>query len=123
MFVVSFVDPVVHPLVFCGVFLFCVPSFRVLCPMSLDFPFLVAPSVFSNDYSNKNMHRMRTVLFNIRKMSIEMSSNLHYAFQASANLRAPTFVLLFALFCFCFLLFYYFCLSLLFHWDINFFFY
>ena len=41
---------------------------------------------------------------------------LHYTFQASANLRATTFVLLFALFCFCFLLFYYFCLSLLFHW-------
>ena len=42
------------------------------------------------------------VLFNIRKMSIEMWSNLHYAFQASANLRATTFCLLFALFCFLF---------------------
>jgi len=50
-----------------------------------------------------------TVLFNIRKMSIEMSSNLHYAFQASANMRATT-----VFFIACFILFLFFFVVLLF---------
>ena len=45
---------VAHPVSFlCLCFLYCTPSFCVLCPMlavSLDFPWLIAPSVLSNVY-------------------------------------------------------------------------
>ena len=42
-------------LVLCCVFVFCLSSYCVLCaqcPVTLDYPFLIAPSVFSNVYSN-----------------------------------------------------------------------
>jgi hypothetical protein len=41
-------------LALCVMFLFCLSLFCVLClmlPVSLDFPFFIAPSVFSNVYN------------------------------------------------------------------------
>jgi hypothetical protein len=63
-FLCLFVHSGVQHISWCVVFLFCFSSFCVpMVPVSLDCPFVIVPSVFSNVYSN----RMSFVLINNSK--------------------------------------------------------